>query len=78
MMNNFCTEKPGSCPSVPSGRWVCSSTCNSDNDCKGNLKCCKNRCGALACQKPEIQVLESENPVEPVSRFGNDYIDYYH
>ncbi|KAG5336534.1 WAP1 protein, partial [Acromyrmex charruanus] len=73
------TEKPGSCPSVPTGRWVCTSTCNSDNDCKGTLKCCKNRCGALACQKPEIQVPNFvENPIEPiVSRFGNDYIDYY-
>jgi len=73
------TEKPGSCPSIPTGRWVCSSTCNSDNDCRGNLKCCKNRCGALACQKAEIQVFESvENPIEPVvSRFGNDYVDYH-
>ncbi|KYN43008.1 Waprin-Phi1 [Trachymyrmex septentrionalis] len=68
------TEKPGSCPSVPTGRWVCTSTCNGDNDCKGTLKCCKNRCGALACQKPEVPEFV-ENPI--VSRFGNDYIDYY-
>ncbi|EZA56400.1 hypothetical protein DMN91_010281 [Ooceraea biroi] len=73
------TEKPGSCPSKPTGRWVCSSTCNGDNDCRGNLKCCKNRCGALACQKPDIEVLESSEPpaVQPVApRFGNDYNDY--
>ncbi|XP_071631730.1 antileukoproteinase isoform X1 [Temnothorax longispinosus] len=72
-------EKPGSCPSVPKGRWVCSSTCNGDNDCRGDLKCCKNRCGALACQKPETEVLETlEIPIQPVvPRIGNDYIDYY-
>ncbi|XP_011138040.1 WAP four-disulfide core domain protein 2 isoform X2 [Harpegnathos saltator] len=69
------SEKPGTCPSVPTGRWVCTSTCNSDSDCRGNLKCCKNRCGALACQKPEIEVVESIGiPVEPVApRFGYDY-----
>ncbi|XP_025074356.1 waprin-Phi1-like [Pogonomyrmex barbatus] len=74
------TEKPGSCPSTPTGRWVCTSTCSNDSHCKGNLKCCKNRCGARACQKPEIEVVESmEIPVNPImSRFGNDYNDYYH
>ncbi|GAB1869151.1 Phosphoinositide 3-kinase adapter protein 1 [Camponotus japonicus] len=72
------SEKPGSCPSIPTGRWVCSSTCNSDNDCRGSLKCCKNRCGALACQKPVVETLESiETPIQPiVSRFGNDYNNY--
>ncbi|XP_012525013.1 waprin-Phi1 [Monomorium pharaonis] len=73
------TVKPGVCPSIPTGRWVCSSTCSSDNDCKGNLKCCKNRCGALACQKPDAETFESVSvPNQPnVPRFGNDYNDYY-
>lgn len=69
-------EKPGSCPSVPTGRWVCSSTCSSDSDCRADLKCCKNRCGALACQKPEIEVTEPTVGVPIASRFGYDY-NYY-
>ncbi|GLV45489.1 hypothetical protein CBL_05592 [Carabus blaptoides fortunei] len=47
-------EKPGYCPARPSGPWVCSSTCVFDGDCRGRLKCCKNRCGAMACIKPEV------------------------
>lgn len=66
------TEKLGSCPLVPTGRWVCTSTCNDDNDCRGKLKCCKGRCGALICQEPVDEVIESvENPVAP--RFAFDY-----
>ncbi|XP_017794951.1 PREDICTED: perlwapin-like isoform X2 [Habropoda laboriosa] len=53
------TNVAGSCPAVPKGRWVCSPTCSVDTDCKGTLKCCKNRCGALACQKPDVEVIES-------------------
>ncbi|XP_076278882.1 WAP four-disulfide core domain protein 2 isoform X2 [Lasioglossum baleicum] len=61
-------EKPGSCPAVPKGRWVCSPTCSVDNDCRGTLKCCKNRCGALACQKPDLEVVESvELPVPDIT-----------
>lgn len=61
------TEKPGSCPAVPTGRWICSPTCRDDSDCRGNSKCCKNRCGALTCQKPDIEVIESVNiPVVPL------------
>ncbi|XP_076642588.1 antileukoproteinase [Halictus rubicundus] len=51
--------KPGSCPAVPKGRWVCSPTCSSDGDCRGTRKCCKNRCGALACQEPDVEKVES-------------------
>ncbi|XP_015432738.1 PREDICTED: WAP four-disulfide core domain protein 2-like isoform X2 [Dufourea novaeangliae] len=66
-------EKPGSCPAVPKGRWVCTPTCSVDNDCRGNLKCCKNRCGALACQKPDIEVVESvEIPVVPLPEDPNN------
>ena len=65
-MRKAASEKPGSCPAVPKGRWVCSPTCSVDNDCRGTLKCCKNRCGALACQKPEVEVVESaEIPFGP-------------
>ncbi|XP_047352648.1 WAP four-disulfide core domain protein 2-like [Vespa velutina] len=45
--------KQGSCPIIPTGRWICTSTCRSDGDCRGIKKCCQNRCGALACQNPE-------------------------
>ncbi|KAJ8733113.1 hypothetical protein PYW08_001411 [Mythimna loreyi] len=45
--------KPGLCPEYPRGPWVCSHTCTSDSDCPRALKCCPNRCGALACQKPD-------------------------
>ncbi|PNF14445.1 hypothetical protein B7P43_G01685 [Cryptotermes secundus] len=45
--------KPGRCPETPIGPWVCSSTCRVDGDCRGRSKCCQNRCGALACTKPE-------------------------
>ncbi|KAI4491031.1 hypothetical protein M0802_010534 [Mischocyttarus mexicanus] len=47
--------KQGSCPVIPTGRWICASTCRSDGDCRGIKKCCKNRCGALACQNPEVE-----------------------
>lgn len=56
-------EKSGNCPAIPKGRWVCSPTCTVDGDCKGKLKCCINRCGAMACQPPE-QAESSENPPE--------------
>ncbi|XP_043271571.1 waprin-Phi1-like [Venturia canescens] len=66
MRNEARLEKPGSCPSVPTGRWVCSSTCSFDSDCRGTNKCCKNRCGAFACQKPSVEVIESiEIPYNP-------------
>ncbi|XP_063234465.1 omwaprin-b-like [Bacillus rossius redtenbacheri] len=44
--------KPGACPLKPSGPWVCASRCSGDWDCRGDAKCCRNRCGALACQRP--------------------------
>ncbi|XP_034191344.1 antileukoproteinase [Osmia lignaria lignaria] len=75
-------EKPGSCPAVPKGRWVCSPTCSVDSDCRGTLKCCKNRCGALACQKPDIEIVESlEIPVVPLPEESfnvprNPYLNY--
>ncbi|XP_017785622.1 PREDICTED: WAP four-disulfide core domain protein 2-like [Nicrophorus vespilloides] len=47
------SEKKGSCPARPTGPWVCSSRCAFDGDCRGSKKCCKNRCGAMACTKPE-------------------------
>ncbi|XP_017880212.1 WAP four-disulfide core domain protein 2-like [Ceratina calcarata] len=52
-------EKPGNCPAVPKGRWVCSPTCTVDADCRGKLKCCINRCGAMACQPPELESEEN-------------------
>ncbi|KAL1123335.1 hypothetical protein AAG570_002420 [Ranatra chinensis] len=45
--------KPGSCPAKKSGPWICSNMCSTDADCRGNLKCCPNRCGALVCTAPE-------------------------
>ncbi|XP_012268054.2 waprin-Phi1-like [Athalia rosae] len=51
--------KRGSCSAIPTGRWVCTPTCSSDGDCPGVRKCCKNRCGAMVCQKPEAEVMAS-------------------
>ncbi|XP_033332443.1 WAP four-disulfide core domain protein 2 [Megalopta genalis] len=66
-------EKAGYCPAVPKGRWVCSPTCNIDSDCRGSLKCCRNRCGALTCQKPDLEVLESDELPEDSNIFRNPY-----
>ncbi|XP_026737207.1 waprin-Phi1-like [Trichoplusia ni] len=46
--------KPGLCPEYPRGPWICTHTCTSDSDCPRTLKCCPNRCGAQACQKPDL------------------------
>ncbi|XP_076753812.1 antileukoproteinase [Xylocopa sonorina] len=67
MRKEAATVKPGSCPAIPKGRWVCSPTCTVDSDCRGSLKCCKNRCGALACQKPEVEEVEDADFPEPVA-----------
>ncbi|XP_015518173.1 waprin-Phi1 [Neodiprion lecontei] len=65
-------EKPGFCPSTPTGRWVCTPTCSSDADCPGARKCCRNRCGAMACQKPEESApVPAEVPVN-----ANPYLVY--
>lgn len=45
-------DKKGVCPSKPTGPWVCTNVCTSDNDCRGSKKCCKNRCGAFTCTNP--------------------------
>lgn len=55
----LCLEKVGSCPAVPTGRWICSPTCSTDSDCRGSKKCCRNRCGALACQTPDVELVGS-------------------
>ncbi|XP_019869973.1 WAP four-disulfide core domain protein 2 [Aethina tumida] len=47
--------KSGYCPNPPTGPWVCTSRCSIDKDCHGSKKCCKNRCGAMACVKPETE-----------------------
>lgn len=45
--------KTGRCPNNPRGAWICADSCTGDSDCARALKCCRNRCGALACQKPD-------------------------
>ncbi|XP_011306754.1 waprin-Phi1-like [Fopius arisanus] len=50
--------KPGSCPETPTGRWICTPTCTTDGDCRAAKKCCRNRCGVLACQKPDAEITE--------------------
>ncbi|KAB0800820.1 hypothetical protein PPYR_06559 [Photinus pyralis] len=44
--------KTGTCPSTPTGPWVCTSVCSNDSHCPGSRKCCKNRCGAFTCTNP--------------------------
>ncbi|KAG8319507.1 hypothetical protein J6590_090587 [Homalodisca vitripennis] len=53
----FANLKSGVCPAKPTGPWVCSNRCAMDSDCRGRLKCCRNRCGALACVAPETAVM---------------------
>lgn len=62
--NSDFSDKPGYCPGKPTGPWICSSRCSLDTDCRGEKKCCKNRCGALACVTPEKQIID---PVEDPS-----------
>ncbi|KAK2582092.1 hypothetical protein KPH14_002794 [Odynerus spinipes] len=65
--------KQGSCPARPTGRWTCSSTCRSDGDCRGNKKCCKNRCGAMVCQNPVIEdPRDLDDGVPPALIRGNN------
>nr|XP_053604004.1 waprin-Phi1-like [Plodia interpunctella] len=52
--------KKGRCPEYPRGPWVCTHTCTSDSDCPRTLKCCPNRCGAQACQRPELDDLPTQ------------------
>ncbi|CAH2244792.1 waprin-Phi1-like [Pararge aegeria] len=47
--------KAGKCPEFPRGVWVCSHSCTGDSDCPRALKCCPNRCGALTCQRAEVE-----------------------
>lgn len=70
-MRKTSKEKPGSCPAIPKGRWICSSTCSVDSDCRSTMKCCKNRCGAMACQKPDIQE-SMDIPVIPLPEDSYD------
>ncbi|XP_020662661.1 waprin-Thr1 isoform X2 [Pogona vitticeps] len=49
-------EKPGSCPSVMLGGipqlGICLEMCQSDTQCKGTWKCCRNGCGKNICMEP--------------------------
>lgn len=56
--------KKGRCPDNPRGAWICTDSCTGDSDCVRTLKCCRNRCGALACQKPDP---EPETTVAPTT-----------
>lgn len=45
--------KKGRCPDNARGAWICTDSCTGDSDCVRTLKCCRNRCGALTCLKPD-------------------------
>ncbi|KAK7108363.1 keratin-associated protein 10-4-like [Littorina saxatilis] len=48
-------EKTGECPAVVNDGnsfGVCAFMCDSDADCRGDEKCCKNECGGMACKDP--------------------------
>ncbi|KAL8613702.1 hypothetical protein ACOMHN_029794 [Nucella lapillus] len=47
-------KKPGQCPK-PQGAGICISLCESDQDCKGNNKCCSNGCGQI-CKNPVPEI----------------------
>ncbi|XP_078000283.1 uncharacterized protein LOC144452853 isoform X2 [Glandiceps talaboti] len=56
--------KPGNCPAVESGVvGICIEDCESDNDCRGDMKCCSSGCGHI-CQLPEEEVTVNEKPGE--------------
>ncbi|PVD28969.1 hypothetical protein C0Q70_11566 [Pomacea canaliculata] len=47
--------KSGQCPVLPpDSSGICASNCQSDSDCDDDLKCCRNPCGALTCQSPDV------------------------
>ncbi|XP_053149430.1 WAP four-disulfide core domain protein 2-like [Hemicordylus capensis] len=51
--------KPGICPHPSVG--ICPDRCNSDDDCTGNLKCCRIGCGRT-CTKPIFPEKPGECP----------------
>jgi hypothetical protein len=50
---NFLVEvkKPGNCPDPGFG--LCVITCQGDDSCPGNNKCCFNGCG-YTCSSPQV------------------------
>ncbi|XP_069139833.1 uncharacterized protein [Argopecten irradians] len=57
-------EKEGQCPKPVGDSSICLEECGSDNDCSGQMKCCKNNCGRT-CVMPEGVQPTSQPPVEP-------------
>ncbi|XP_021011930.1 WAP four-disulfide core domain protein 2 [Mus caroli] len=48
-------EKQGSCPSVDLPKLgLCEDQCQVDSQCSGNMKCCRNGCGKMACTTPKF------------------------
>ena len=52
----FLATKPGICPNVdtiPTSDLICTSSCQSDDECTGSEKCCSNGC-AYHCTAPMV------------------------
>lgn len=48
-------EKQGTCPSVDIPKLgLCEDQCQVDSQCSGNMKCCRNGCGKMACTTPKF------------------------
>ncbi|XP_028625594.1 WAP four-disulfide core domain protein 2 [Grammomys surdaster] len=48
-------EKQGACPSVDFPKLgLCEDQCQVDSQCSGNMKCCRNGCGKMACTTPKF------------------------
>ncbi|XP_055452212.1 WAP four-disulfide core domain protein 2 [Psammomys obesus] len=48
-------EKQGTCPSVGFPTLgLCEDQCQVDSQCSGNMKCCRNGCGKMACVTPQF------------------------
>ncbi|GAB1287191.1 WAP four-disulfide core domain protein 2 [Apodemus speciosus] len=48
-------EKKGTCPSVDFPKLgLCEDQCQVDSECPGNMKCCRNGCGKMACSTPKF------------------------
>lgn len=54
MVQSHLAVKGGSCP-PPTQIDVCYDTCNTDEQCEGNTKCCATSCGGAVCTKPVTQ-----------------------
>ena len=73
LFSAYLTERPGSCPAVPSGvAGICVEECSDDSSCTDPKKCCSNGCGHV-CTDPELGKKikgkhTTKGPFKPIQR----------